>query len=96
MKNLVRDALDRRGMTPLEAHHRGMPYQSVYRQYRGDRNPSAEYALLYERILGIPRSELRPDLWPPEGASSPADARESEPGGIDGATPLRREREAEE
>ena len=65
MKNLVREALDRRGITPIEAHRRGMPYQSVYRQYHGTRKPSGEYAIIYERVLGIPRSELRPDLWPP-------------------------------
>ena len=65
MKNYVQEALDRRGLTPAEAHRRGMPYQSVYRQYRGQRKPSGEYAMLYERLLGIPRSEIRPDLWPP-------------------------------
>lgn len=69
MKNLVRDALDRRGITPIEAHRRGMPYQSVYRQYHGTRKLSAEYAITYEQVLGIPREELRPDLWPPTEAA---------------------------
>ena len=66
MKNYVREALDKRGITPIEAHRHGMPYQSVYRQYRGQRRPSGEFVLLYEQKLGIHRSELRPDLWPPE------------------------------
>lgn len=65
MKNYVQEAFVRRGLTPIEAHKSGMPYQSVYRQYRGQRKPSGEYAILYEKILGIPRSEIRPDLWPP-------------------------------
>ena len=65
MKNHVREAVVRRGLTPIEAHRRGMPYQSVYRQFRGQRKPSGEYAILYEKTLGIPRSEIRPDLWPP-------------------------------
>lgn len=68
MKNFVRTALERRGLRPIDAHKRGMPYQSVYRQYRGERFPSGEYAILYENILGIPRSEIRPDLWPPTEA----------------------------
>lgn len=71
MENYVRIALDRRGLTPVEAHHLGMPYQSVYRQYRGQRKPSGEFAILYERILGIPRWEIRPDLWPPEAPPRP-------------------------
>lgn len=71
MKNFVREALDKRGITPKEAHRRGMPYQSVYRQYHGARRPSGEYAIIYEQVLGIPRSELRPDLWPPDLTATP-------------------------
>ena len=63
MKNLVKISLDEAGLSPLEASRKGMPYQSVYRQYRGQRKPSAEFALLYERILGIPRWKIRPDIW---------------------------------
>lgn len=72
MENFVRKALDEYGITPSQAHKLGMPYQSVYRQYRGQRRPSGEFALLYEELLGIPREKIRPDLWPPE----PAPARE--------------------
>lgn len=74
----------------------GVPYHNIFKQYKGLRGVGPKSALIYEAVLGIPRSELRPDLWPPEGASSPADARESEPGGIAEAATLRREREAEE
>ncbi len=28
-------------------------------------------AIFYEEKLGIPRSELRPDLWPPEEGQPP-------------------------
>ncbi|MBR4742024.1 MAG: helix-turn-helix transcriptional regulator [Desulfovibrio sp.] len=54
MENLVKKALDARGITPIEASQAGIPYQSVYRQYRGQRQPPGTFALLYERVLGIP------------------------------------------
>ena len=44
----------------------GLDYCYAYKQYMGQRGLSAEYALVYERLFGIPRSELRPDLWPPQ------------------------------
>ena len=44
----------------------GVPFHNIYKQYKGERGVGPNSALLYERILGIPRSELRPDLWPPE------------------------------
>ena len=37
--------------------------------YTGRRKVTAEQAMKYERVLGIPRSELRPDLWPPTEAA---------------------------
>jgi transcriptional regulator with XRE-family HTH domain len=38
----------------------------------GERRPSAERALKAERLLNIPRHELRPDLWsPPRRAAKP-------------------------
>ena len=44
----------------------GVPFHNIYKQYKGERGVGPNSALLYERILGIPSSELRPDLWPPE------------------------------
>lgn len=35
---------------------------SVFSHCHG-KNVSAEFALLYERILGIPRWKIRPDIW---------------------------------
>ncbi len=42
----------------------GIPYSTVWCHYVGTRKPKAEYAIKYEEKLGIPRSEIRPDLWP--------------------------------
>ena len=33
---------------------------------------AAESAVVYSRNLGIPLSELRPDLWPPDPAAGPS------------------------
>lgn len=41
-------------------------YSTVWRHFSGKRKITAEYALRYHKALGIPLSELRPDLWPPE------------------------------
>ena len=67
--NRLREALERRGISYNEAVKKGVPYHNIYKQYNGLRGVGPRAALLYERLLGIPRSELRPDLWPPEGAA---------------------------
>ena len=64
--NTLKEALDRRGLSLAAAAKAGAPYQTIYKQYRGKRRPGPKSVLLYEKVLGIPRSELRPDLWPPE------------------------------
>ena len=64
--NNIKNALDSRGISVRDAAKAGIPYMSVYKQYKGERNPSGRFALMYERCLGIPRSEIRPDLWSPE------------------------------
>ena len=51
---------------------------AVYRHCRGEKI-SAESAVLYAKTLGIPRSEIRPDLWPPTEAAST-----TRPGGEEG------------
>lgn len=61
--NRLKKALDDRGMTPLEAHKLGVPYHNIVKQYHGIRRVTAECAVRYEAVLGIPRWELRPDLW---------------------------------
>lgn len=81
--NALKKSLDSRGLTPIEASKIGVPYHNIYKQYKGERNVGIKSALLYERVLGIPRSELRPDLWPPKHITpiSPTNSRESESGG---------------
>ena len=66
MTTHLKQALDRRGI-PINALSRveGLDYPYANKHYRGVRKITAEYAIRYERLLGIPRSELRPDLWPP-------------------------------
>lgn len=44
---------------------RGLSLFAVYSHCRGDKI-TAEAAVIYADVLGIPRSALRPDLWPPE------------------------------
>lgn len=75
MKNTLKIALDVRGLTVLEASKKGAPYQTLRKQYLGERAVGWKSALRYESILGIPRSELRPDLWPaPVGNTNAAQA----------------------
>ena len=64
----LQKALDERGLTPKDAAKRGggLKYVTLYQQYHGIRPVGPNAAILYEQVLGIPRSELRPDLWPPE------------------------------
>jgi len=63
-------ALNGRGISVSEAARKpGCKRATVYKHYTGERNVGAMAALIYEQALGIPRSELRPDLWPtPDGA----------------------------
>ena len=62
--NNLKIAFDSRGITPAEAARKAGNYQTLWKQYRGEREIGVRSALLYERLIGIPRSELRPDLWP--------------------------------
>ena len=64
MDSPLKQALDRRGWTLKALKAPGINYSYAYKHYRGWRGMSAEFAVLYERLLGIPRWELRPDLWP--------------------------------
>ena len=43
----------------------GLSFQEIADRCRGSRLISAESAVKYSHGLGIPLSELRPDLWPP-------------------------------
>lgn len=69
--NTLKESLDRRGLTVPEASKKGVPYHALYKQYAGLRTVGVRCALLYESVLGIPRSELRPDIWPPSQTLAP-------------------------
>ena len=73
MKTLLTDILRKRGLSIADASRAsGIPYVTIAQHVRGARAISAALAIKYERPLGIPRSELRPDLWPPD--PSPEDS----------------------
>lgn len=64
--SLLKQALDARGLRKSDlCGVDGLCYSLARRHYMGERSIGAKYAILYETLLGIPRSELRPDLWPP-------------------------------
>jgi len=46
------------------AQHFGISRQSVYEWFKGEVPPTRVIEL--EKVTGIPRHELRPDLYPPE------------------------------
>ena len=75
--NTLKIALDQRVMTCREAARLGVPYHNIFKQYKGKRGVGPKSAILYELILGIPRSELRPDLWP-TATATPATQRGGE------------------
>lgn len=63
---------------------------AVFQHCNGTRNISAESALRYSRAFGIPLSDLRPDLWPPDAdTATPTTASGSE-----GQTPSQEARDA--
>ena len=41
----------------------GFTFMTIYRHIKGQREISPECALKYHDTLGIPLSDLRPDLW---------------------------------
>ena len=43
----------------------------LYRYCRGEQQIGAEHAVCLHKTLGIPLSDLRPDLWPPEVEQKP-------------------------
>lgn len=63
----LKKAMDARGIQPTSLRKEAaIDYSTLLRHYKGLRVVSAPDALRYEKLLNIPRSELRPDLWPPE------------------------------
>ena len=77
--NTLNQAFQVRGLSCREAAKAGLRYQTVWLHFHGLRNVGVKSALRYEAVLGIPRSELRPDIWPPTEAAST-----TRPGGEEG------------
>lgn len=63
--NTFKYALESRGLTVIEASKRGLPYSTVRKHWLGERELGVKSVLRYEKVLGIPRSELMPEFWPP-------------------------------
>lgn len=64
--NTIALLIKQKGLNLAEVARRtGIGYYSVWRHCNGTRSISAKDAIRYEEGLGIPRSELRPDLWTP-------------------------------
>ena len=62
--NVLQAFLDNNGLTiPKAAREYGIPENTLRQHIKGQRNVSPEMAILYERVFGIPRENLRPDLW---------------------------------
>lgn len=74
--NTFKNALESRGLTVIEASKLGLPYSTVRKHWLGERDLGVKSVLRYEKILGIPRSELMPELWPPTSLSTPRASEE--------------------
>ena len=62
--NRLQKYLIENGVTPaFVAGITGFAPSTVTRHVRGERKVSPESALVYERELGIPAAELRPDIF---------------------------------
>lgn len=56
-----------KGLTPASASRiSGIPYVTILQHIKGTRGISPELAKQYEKFFGIPKSRIRPDLWPPD------------------------------
>jgi DNA-binding transcriptional regulator YdaS (Cro superfamily) len=68
--------LTEHGLTDAElANQVGVSAELVRLWRHGRRTISAKRAVVVSRVTGIPRHELRPDLWePPESAPTPESA----------------------
>lgn len=69
-ETLLAAAIKRRGLSPAEAARIcGAKHITFWRHCNGSRRLLGDVAAAYADALKIPRSELRPDLWPPEPES---------------------------
>ena len=64
----LKQVFERHGLTLADAVKLGVPYHALYKQLRGERTVGVVCAMRYHRMLGIPLSEMRPDIWPEKTA----------------------------
>lgn len=74
--NTFKHALESRGLTVIEASKQGLPYSTVRKHWLGERELGVKSVLRYEKVLGIPRSELMPEFWPPTAPNIPTASEE--------------------
>ena len=55
----------------MEASKQGLPYSTVRKHWLGERELGLKSVIRYEQILGIPRSELMPELFTPASPAFP-------------------------
>ena len=67
-----REIFSRLGISAREAARRGIPYDTLCKHLQGAREVGPKAALRYEKVLGIPRWEMRPDLWSKPGEENRA------------------------
>ena len=75
--NTFKRALESRGLTVMEALKQGLPYSTVRKHWLGERELGLKSVIRYEQILGIPRSELMPELFTPTVPSIPSEPKEA-------------------
>ena len=64
MKNIIfARYFSQRGALRKASRESGIPYVTLIQHANNRRKVSSNMALRYEKLLGIPRWELRPDLW---------------------------------
>lgn len=61
----------------MEASKQGLPYSTVRKHWLGERELGLKSVIRYEQILGIPRSELMPELFTPAVPSIPSESEEA-------------------
>lgn len=63
-KNPLAEAIDKAGGQAALARQLGVKQQTIFGWLHHSRQVPAERVLAVERVTGIPRHELRPDIYP--------------------------------
>ena len=63
MKTKLKEKLEEMGLKPRDVALNGISRSNLTQHLSGLRAVGPKMAIRYEEVLGIPRWELRPDLW---------------------------------